>query len=847
MNKQKRHIHTNEKGTLDTLAPLVLSLDHLGQNDLTLAGGKGANLGELTGAGFPVPMGFVITTVAYDRFVAYNQLDQTIAQALHEQPNDGATIREAFEHAPIPPELEQAIQVAYQWLGQCPAAVRSSATAEDLPSASFAGQQDTFLNIVGVENLLDAVRNCWASLWTERALIYRQHQEIDQMTVKLAVVVQCLVAADVAGVLFTANPVTGARNEMVIDASPGLGEAVVSGLVTPDHYVLRKRRRGWSIAERRIGRREVVIRPHTTGGTEQTAPDPTLAEAPALSARALRQLAHIGVESEHHFGLPQDIEWAWTNGKPALLQTRPITALPTPVSHPSKQQQRIARIAAEMLPIRPYPLDVSTWSSALFESALGLFGLLGIALPTFEQVCLEEDGVVVSLKPLTFRFTSKIWLGPVRLLRQAWRYNPVHWQDDPDLRQAQVLIHTLAERDIQALSWQELLATLHEALAFPPLTSGKPRLRYYPRAVLAVGLLHLVLTLIGQKQRSGELLASVETKTLETNRALEGLAAHIRSEPILAAIFADHETTELWTALKEQPTGQAFLDALQTFLERYGHREASPLLVSQPTWKDAPEVALGILKSLALAEPRPPRRQVARDEVLKHPVLRFPPLRSAFLALLTEARYFTQIREDTHFYGTMPMPIVRRTLLTLGHRLTDYGVLDTPADIFHLKLNEFDHIEGQPSAQRVEKLRALVQRRKARRSELEGTPLLPPDLSLSAQDAGDALLSGTSGSPGIAEGPVRIIHDATEFGKLCPGEVLVAPYTNPAWTPLFQHACAVVVDSGGAGSHAAIVAREYGIPAVMGSINGTHSLVDGERVRVDGTHGLVFRVTEQPM
>jgi pyruvate,water dikinase len=227
--------------------------------------------------------------------------------------------------------------------------------------------------------------------------------------------------------------------------------------------------------------------------------------------------------------------------------------------------------------------------------------------------------------------------------------------------------------------------------------------------------------------------------------------------------------------------------------------------------------------------------------LLNHPLLRLPPLRRAFLRLLAEARWFPLIREDTHFYATLALPVLRRTLLELGRRLTDAGTLATAEDVFHLKLDEIEGIGGASLPPRAAAdVRALVARRKATRAALAETPLVDPRLFRRPATGADALLRGIAGSPGIAEGPVRIVRDGSEFGKLEPGDVLVAPYTNPAWTPLFERAAAVVVDSGSAGSHAAIVAREYGIPAVMATVDGTRRLVDGQRVRVDGVAGRVL-------
>ena len=842
---------TNSKEAL--IDVFVVPLERLGRDDLALAGGKGTNLGELVRQGSPVPDGFVVTTAAYDGFVAHNRLGETITRALREPQDNGATIRAAFERAPIPPEIERNILAAYREHGEGPVAVRSSATAEDLPEAAFAGQQDTFLNISDEQALLDSVRRCWASLWTDRAIAYRERQRIDQRTVKLAIVVQRMVFAEIAGVLFTANPVTGARDEVVIDASPGLGEAVVSGLVTPDHFVLRKRRWGWSIAERRAGLREVIVRARLGGATEHMDGSADI-DVPVLPDRALRRLARLGAAIERHFERPQDVEWAWASGELFILQARPITVLPEPTPRPSKQQQRMAGMVAEMLPVRPYPLEVTTWGFPLLHSAMlgPVFAVVGLRFPSFQQLFDEEDGVVVRFRGGELpRPTPGILLAPMRLLWLAWRYDIAHWHADPLLAEAQSRARGLEARDLRALSWESLLATVRETLTIPFLI-GELRRRYLPRAALAVGGLRLALALLGHADRFSTLLFSgVETKVLEANRALEEMAARVRFDPALAKAFANHEASELWAALEEQPSGEAFLAELRSFLDRYGHREAGgALLVSQSTWKDRPEAVLGILKGLALAEPRPQTQhsawEVARDDVLAHPLLRLPPLRSAFLKLLAEARWFQQLREDTRFYFMLLLPVLRRTLLELGRRLDSVEVLDAPEDVFHLKLAELERIDGTwpPPPQLADQLRALMARRKKRRAELKGTPLVDPRLFHQEGIEGDVLLSGTPGSPGVAEGPVRIIRDGSEFGKLRSGEVLVAPYTNPAWTPLFQRAAAVVVDSGGAASHAAIVAREYRIPAVMGTPEATQKLTDGQRVRVDGNHGRVTLLIE---
>src|SRR5829696_1852114 len=819
---------------------LVVDLARLGVRDLNRGGGKAANLGELLHAGFPVPPGFVITADAYDLVVRSNQLQRDIINA--STPSGAALARARFEQAIIPPQVEQAILDAYRRLGAGSVAVRSSATAEDLAEAAFAGQQETFLGVSGAAAVLDAVRRCWASLWSDRAVSYREQHGLAQVPVKIAVIVQRMVAADVAGVMFTANPVSGARDETIVEASAGLGEALVSGLVTPDHIVLRNMRHRWQIAERQQGRREVEVRPRAGGGVEQVSG----ATAPglALPDEVLLQLARMGASIAKHFGRPQDIEWAWAGGKLYVLQSRPITALPELPARRGRFEP--SRFAADYLQIRPYPLDMTTWLPAVM-SALPRMLPVGGLLPSFARMWVEHDGVVERLADFPgIRPTPELLLAPARIVALARRYDPATWREDPVLAASLIRVHELESRDLRVLSWHQLLDTAREALAMP-FAIMEVRRRYFPRGALALGALWLTLKILGLDDRFAPLLSGVDNRTLEANRALERLAAEIRTNTTLAALFASQQAERLLSALQQEPAGRAFRERFTAFLDSYGHRETgSPLLVSQPTWKDSPETVLSMLKGMARADavPRsvPPPWTTVRDDLLAHPALRFEPLRAMVLSLITQARRVSALREDTHFAMTLPMPVLRRALLELGRRLAEVGVLETAEDVFHLRFDELERINGDwpPSAELAEELQQAARRRAARRAELAGTPLMAlPSLS-GAEPGGEVLVAGTPGSPGVAEGRVRVVRDPAAFGSLLPGEVLVAPYTNPSWTPLFIHAAAVVVDTGAAMSHAAIVAREYGVPAVMGTGDGTRRLSDGQWVRVDGSRGQVF-------
>lgn len=467
---------------------------------------------------------------------------------------------------------------------------------------------------------------------------------------------------------------------------------------------------------------------------------------------------------------------------------------------------------------------------------------MGMALQV-DGLFEEEDGVVVRYTGrLPFRPTPAVFLAPSRLVRLARRYDPAAWRLDPLLGEFLARVRGLNWRDLQELAWPDLLGMVHDTLNAPSLV-GELRRRYLVPRILDVGRLRLLVGLLGAGDRFGTLLfTGVETKTLEANRALEALAQLIRAQPRLAALFAGQGPEELWGALEAEPGGAALLSELRAFLDDYGHREVGGTVeVSKPTWREAPAVVLALLKGLVEEDDRPrptlPGWEAVRDELLARPVMtRLPRLTAAFERLLARARYFPAIREDTRFYGTMILPSLRGALLEAGRRLQQAGALAAAEDVFHLKRHELEAVTAWPPTPAVSaELRETVARRRTKRAALASTPLVDPRFLRQELGRGDVLLRGSPGSPGVVEGRVRLVMDGTEFGRLQEGEVLVAPFTNPALTPLFERAAAVVVDSGGPASHAAIVAREYGIPAVMASADGTRVLEDG--MRVDGGGG----------
>jgi rifampicin phosphotransferase len=771
-----------------------------------------------------VPAGYVVTTDAYARLV--NLLDLKITDRVAGA--EGAAIRASVEAAAMPADIQAAIADAYAGLGAGSVAVRSSATGEDLPGAAFAGQQDTYLNIIGEAAVLDAVRRCWGSLWTDRAIAYRDRIGIEQADVKIAVVIQRMINAEVAGVMFTADPVSGDRKTILVDASSGLGEAVVSGLVTPDHYVLDG---AGNVRNFQQGRREVVIRSAAAGGVVREAGGTD--DTQRLPDSVLTELAQLGTIVARHFGRPQDIEWAYAGGQVWLLQARPMTALPPPPIKLNARQRMLGSVLLDYVPVRPYPIDMSTWvpygPAGLMAKVVGTFGFRD----AFEGFLPEDEyGVVDRFVPVAPRPTPRVLLAPWRIATLAHRYDPARWTDD--LRFAAFLNHvrSLAAQDLKIMPWPWLKTIPRQALdLIKPI--GDLRIDYLPGTMLSLLRLFIVLRLLGRSALLADLLVT-RTRTSDANHALEALAARVRDDPDLYEAISTLDPRQLAAF----PTFEADFSA---YLAEYGHRETvTPVLVTPPTQCDAPDTVLALIKVLAAEPPRPPEDQSrVLHELLQHPLLRGGRQRARVTRWVEAARAGTAFREDSHFYFLMPLPILRRSLLEMGRRLRDVELLEEPELVFHLRLEELEAINDPTTLKDAEKLRAAVRTRSARREELAGVRLIDPTAVFPQRDAGDALITGTPASSGSATGPVRLIHSPVEFGRLAAGDVLVCPYTNPAWTTLFQRAAAVVVDSGGPGSHAAIVAREYGIPAVMGTGTGTTTLTDGQLVTVDGSTGRV--------
>ncbi len=879
--------------------PLILPFTEIRAADLPLVGGKGANLGEMAHAGFRVPPGFCLTTVAFRRFIAaspdpeglYALLDTVSTDDLDSVRDVGQRVRQTLLAAPIPVEIAAAVRQAWQETGVEHAyAVRSSATAEDLPGASFAGQQDTYLNVRGEAALLDAVRRCWVSLFTDRAILYRCQNGFSHRDVQLSVVVQRMVMAEKSGILFTADPLTGHRHTLTIDASFGLGEALVSGLVSPDSYRVDKRTR--TIIERRIADKQIAIYPQEDGGTRQVTLPREQRNATVLSDEQILTLTDLGCRVEAHYGAPQDIEWAIADGQIYLLQARPITSLypidglgsPDDTLHiyfSVGHQQNMTRAMSpfsltsfpRLLPIEPitkrlgYPI-LRTSGGRLFADITaplrhpilrkGVFGLLSqfdALAPETLQIAMRRPefrgphGIHISLAALKSLagVLAKVWSA-------LWRQDLTSF-----IPQTNALIDRFVaetERRLQgAPPGKAQLQAILDVLPtiFPFLLNWVPQF-------VAGEIAKRLLTRLGRKWLTPDELEALTlglpgNVVTEMNLAIGDLADLARHSPQLVAWFSHlGDDSQAWLEGATQLEGsEPFLAAWGDFLARYGARGPAEIDIMMPRWREEPLPVLQVIAGYSQKEAGSHRAQQQRlaekREAATRKILagagRGPlgwlrlRLLKRLLHVLVEAG---GLREHHKFMVVRVLSIVKEVLKQNARLLTESGKLASPDDFWFLTWEELLTTWDEETADWATVIAS-------RRADLARFQKLTPPMVITSdgetpvvqyhvKDAPPGALVGNPVSAGVVEGVVHVIHDP-QTETLAPGEILVAAYTDPGWTPLFINAAGLIMEIGGMMNHGSVVAREYGIPAVVGVCEATKRLRTGQRVRLDGNRGIV--------
>ncbi|HHY55003.1 MAG TPA: hypothetical protein GYA08_06155 [Chloroflexi bacterium] len=878
----------------DLIRPLDAALS------LSQAGGKGANLSTMRRAGLPVPGGFVLTTSGYRTFVAASDLMALIEQQWRGlDANDpagfaraSAVLRAKFVAAPLPSSIVEPILDAYAALGaNCAVAVRSSATAEDLPDASFAGQQDTFLNVVGGEALLAAVKRCWGSLWTPRAMAYRARQGIAPDQVSLAVVVQEMVVADAAGVMFTLNPLTGARDEVVINATWGLGEALVSGRVNPDAIVADKQT--GRIRQVELGDKAVMTTA-TASGTDEVAVDALRRSQQAITPEQVAELVRLGRDLETLFSGAQDVEWAVAGEAVILLQSRPVTSVATTAGPPGDD----AWPTLPDLPAHPFdfwtqqdlgerwpdPVTPLTWSISEPMTQQSMDRMLaGLKAPyagkirwckrAFGHVYLNEgallhaytDGLGMPFQMLEGGLThpgARPVGGEHWQIDKVLRHLPVYWavatgwqrnarRFEADFPQIDRWIAEFMARDLHDLSDADLLAEAREVWFARIIQYIGYHSNVTSLSMAALTQLERVL-----KQHCGdETLAHTLAGGLSGVIAAEIAPALWEMAQTLKQLGFAHLVTELppgnaLAALRAAPEARPFLDQLDRFLQRHGHRCMVEAELLHPRWVEAPEQVLASLAPYLTMSTAPAavnadaarRRDEATARVERQ--LNWWQRRN-FRRTLAQVHRFTRLRDNGQHYVVKLLLPMRHLYAELGQRWARRGWLAAADDIFFLVAEELTAVTtmGDPHRAGLQ-LATLAADRRAAHAYWFTQPT--PD-ALDAQGmavataagAGD-LLTGMAASPGQVEGRARVVMTPAEAATLQPGDILVTRATDPGWTPVFSIIGGAVLEIGGTLSHGAIVAREYGLPAVVNAPQATQRVQDGQRIRVDGTRGQVW-------
>ncbi|HEY8546681.1 MAG TPA: rifamycin-inactivating phosphotransferase [Acidimicrobiales bacterium] len=910
---------------------IVVDLTEVDRSHVGLVGGKGAHLGELHRVdGVDVPAGFCVTTDAYRRIIAAAPaIENEIDRLARLDPDDreairvgSAAVREAIEQVAVPDDLAAAITGAVARLGADGAyAVRSSATAEDLPGASFAGQQDSYLNVVGPDEVLRHVVRCWASLFTERAVTYRQRNGFDHRQVTMAVVVQRMVVPQVSGVLFTADPVSSNRRVVSVEAIAGLGEALVAGQVSPDTFKVRDGRVVERVVAPKAG--DAATGP---GGTGEAPFDPARQEPPVLTDDQVLALADLGRRIEAHFGSPQDIEWCLADDGFHVVQSRPITTLfPIPSTPPrplgpgsaaqngqsnqnrqNGQSDQAARSdqSDQASAVRANRVFISVGHQQMMTDAMRPLGLSVWQLTTPRPMAEAGSRLFVDVTELLTKASSR-----ANLLAAMGRSDPliadalqtvIHRPDflppveeddgpawglpgadrteevptDPSIvteliAQMDAALEASRQRIMTASGPARLDAILDDIADLRGRVQADPR----SMPVIMAGmqatwwLNDRLEEWLGGRNAADVLTQSVDNNvSAEMGLALLDVADAIRPHAEVVAFLrevaagtngkdgdAGHGDSGFLDRLDDLDGGPEAKAAIQGFLDRYGMRCVGEIDITRPRWSEQPAALLPvILGNVDHFEPGAgPRRfeqgrKEAHDkaeEILAR--LRELPDGEAKAEetrrMIDRARAFNGYREYPKYHIVGRYFVYKQALLAEADRLVEAGVLRDREDAFFLR---FEELHEAVRTHRVDE--ELIARRKA---DFRAHQALTPPRVITSDGEGitgvyrrdDRPASGLIGLPvsaGTVEGRARVIRDMAD-ADVAPGDILVTAFTDPSWSPLFVTIGGLVTEVGGLMTHGAVVAREYGLPAVVGVQGATDRIPDGRRIRLNGTDGTI--------
>ena len=865
----------------------------------TQVGPKAASLMRLSRAGYSVPAGFCVTATVYREHLEQNKLTNRIKSAIDEISESNreakaavlSNLRQIIVEAPLTETTRLKIENHYLTLGAKHVAVRSSGTAEDLPDHSFAGQYDTYLGIADLKDCFEAIKKCWASLWTRRAFEYRANNDFDHLKTNMSVIVQSLITADTSGVTFTADPVTGRRGSIVIEACFGLGETLVSGKVTPDRFVIYKRH--LKLISQTVSEKKIECTLDNNGSVKEKAVPIEKSNVCCLDKKQVKRLAKFARKIEAEFGRPQDIEWAICRKKIFFLQSRPITALP-PEKSWEERQIWCANPAKEVMPDVVTPATLS-----LIEAFVD-----GFMNPLFDTLCMDCTGhPIYGLVAGRIYFNENVW-GTVFRDLPGTRYldlmegtgdhkdlqKAVEWlrnaeeEDLPDLKFSQLkfflklplliagILNNTPEKglrylekagayyekwsrsDAESLSTEEIVMYCQEIMNDINKIIGNAS--YLIRIIIAIPILDLVCTkwFPEADKIGGKLLAGIggmadATAGLDIWR----LAAAANSKvEVKDLILSNKDWCTIENKLSQTGSGKEFLTEWNRFMLMHGHHCRGELELYNKRWYETPDYILKFVRSnmtqidkidpvQKFEEATQQRKQLEQQcrEQLKNPIKRV-----IFNRLLTRVQNGSVFRENIKSEIIRLFTVMRKLLNELGKRFKEKGVIKNIDDIFFLKHDETAlvvngkpdfNIQGIITERRIEyNKNCLVTPPGVVFGKFDPENYVPEPINENAE-----ILKGFGVSPGTATGKARVILRADTDEQLLAGEILIAPFTDPGWTPYFVPAAAIVMDEGGVISHGSIIAREYGIPAVVNVGSGTKIIKTGQTIQVDGNSGIV--------
>lgn len=863
------------------MSSLVLGFQEIEKTQHSLVGGKGFNLGELTKIqGIQIPEGFCVTTFGYQKAIEQNESYHALLNRLTLlKPEDrdqiaeiSRKIRQTFLEAEIPADVAKEVTHQLSRLGEEHAyAVRSSATAEDLPHASFAGQQDTYLNIIGVDDILRHIAKCWASLFTDRAVIYRLQNGFDHSQVYLSVIVQRMVFPQASGILFTADPMTGNRKTLSIDAGFGLGEALVSGLVSADGYKVQE----GEIVDKRIATKKLAIYGRKEGGTETRQLDPELQTTPTLTDQQIISLSRIGRQIEAYFGQPQDIEWCLADDTFYIVQSRPITTLfPIPEAKDQENHVYLSVAHQQMMtdPIRPLglsfyllitPAPMRKAGGRLFVDVAPMLaspaGRENLVNNIGQSDPLIKGALMTIIERDFIKLVQTDQNAPVPGKRNADM--PAQFENDPTIvsdlmKRSQTSIEEL-KQNIQAKSGSELFDFILEdiqqqlkKILFDPQSTAV----FMTAMEASAWINEHMYKWLGEKNAADTLSQSVPNNiTSEMGLALLDVADVIRPYPEVIAYLEHAKEDDFLDGLLKFKGGQETRDAIHDFLDKYGMRCSGEIDITRTRWSEKPITLVPmILGNIKNFEPNAGTRKfeqgrqeaLAKEQELLDRLKALPDgeqKAKETKRMIGLVRNFIGYREYPKYGYVSRYFVYKQALLKEAERLVQSGVIREKEDIYYLTFEELHEVvrthqlDYRIISDRIDEYKLYEKLTPPRVMTSDGEIITG---KYNREHLPAEAIPGLAVSSGVIEGRARVILNI-EDADLEDGDILVTSFTDPSWTPLFVSIKGLVTEVGGLMTHGAVIAREYGLPAVVGVEHATKLIKDGQRIRVNGTEGYI--------